>query len=101
MKNFKDTLTAGIGTIISAIGTSLQPNEILEMISLIITIIGAALTLLMSLYTWWKNAKKDGKIDKEEFEDGVKIVTDGLDEIKNTIKKGEEDESKGNTNKNS
>ena len=94
MKNFKDCVSAGIGTLISAVGTSLQTNEILETVSLIITILGAILTITMSILTWWRNAKKDGKITKEEIDDGLKIVSDGVNEIKEITKKGEKDESK-------
>lgn len=97
MKNFKDCVSAGIGTIISAVGTGLQTNEILETISLIITILGAILTITMSVLTWWRNAKQDGKITKEEIDDGLKIIGDGVNEIKEITKKGEKDESQGNT----
>lgn len=101
MKNFKDCVSAGIGTIISAVGTGLQTNEILETISLIITILGAVLTITMSILTWWRNAKKDGKITKEEIDDGLKIMGDGINEIKDLTKGDKKDELKGNTEEDS
>lgn len=102
MKKFKDSITAGVGTLISAIGTSLQPNEVLEMISLIITIIGAVLTLVMSLYNWWKNAKKDDKITKEELNEGAKILADGVEKIKNLTEGGKKNaDIKGSADKDS
>ena len=41
-----------------------------------------------SLYKWYKIAKADGKIDKEEVEQAVEIVTEHVDKINNEIKKG-------------
>ena len=63
----KEVIGAGAGTLLSATGTALQTNEVLSTIQLVITIIGGLLTIAMALLNWWKNAKKDGKIDKEEI----------------------------------
>lgn len=88
----KEIIGGTIGTILSAIGTSLQTNELLETISLIITIIGGIITfIIMPLINWYKNAKKDGKIDKDELKDGINIIVDGSNKVKEEIddKKGQ------------
>lgn len=100
----KETIASATGTIMSAVGTSIQPDEILRYVSLIITIIGGIITLVTAIWglvakikAWHKKAMEDGKIDKAEMEELGGIVTEGisegkqaLDTIKNaTKKKGE------------
>ncbi len=85
-------ICGSVGTALSAVGTGLQPNEILETISLVITIIGGLITfIVMPLITWYKNAKKDGKIDADELKDGAKIIAGGSEKVKEELdgKKGE------------
>ncbi len=88
MKN--ELIGGSIGTALSAVGTGLQTNDVLQTISLVITIIGGLITfIIVPLLTWWKNAKKDGKIDKDEIEDAIEIVVDGSEKIKGETKKKE------------
>lgn len=79
------------GTGVSAVGTASQTNEVLQTISLIITIVGALITIIMALVNWWRNAKKDGKITKEEIQDGIDIVMGGVEDIKDKLKDKEEE----------
>ena len=88
----KAIITGGIGTSLSVIGTVIQTNEILQTISLIITIIGGIITfIVVPLLNWYSKAKKDGKIDKEELQDGINIVVDGSKKVTDEIddKKGQ------------
>ena len=89
MKN--EIIGGAIGTAISATGTAMQPNEVLQIISLVITIIGGLITTAFALWTWWKNAKKDGKIDEEEVKEAIDIVQDGAENIKQAL----DDKKKG------
>lgn len=87
-----ELLGGAIGTSISAIGTATQTNDKLQSISLVITIIGGVITfLVIPLLNWYKNAKKDGKIDKEEIKEAGKIVIDGSQSVKEQI----EEQKKG------
>ena len=80
MKN--EIIIGSCGTGMSVIGTVIQTNEILQTISLIITIVGALMTyLIVPLYIWFKDAKKDGKITKEEIKEGIEIVKKGKEKI--------------------
>lgn len=83
----RDELIGGsIGTALSAVGTGLQTNEVLQTISLVITIIGGLITfIIVPLVNWYKNAKKDGKIDKDELKDVVNIVVEGSEKLKDEI----------------
>ena len=88
----KKLIGGATGTILSATGTALQPNEVLQTISLIITIVGAIISMIIiPLLTWWKNAKKDGKIDKEEIKEGIDTLQEGIEGVKETL----DDKKKG------
>lgn len=79
----RDELIGGsVGTGLSAIGTALQSNEVLQTISLIITILGGLITfIIMPLINWYKSVKKDGKIDSKEIKEGIEIVNTGIEKI--------------------
>ena len=85
----KEVIGATIGTSTSAVGTAIQPNQILSTISLILTIIGSCITIGMAIAAWWKKAHKDGKIDKDEVNELGEIIGDGIKDIKDKVQKGE------------
>jgi len=85
----KNELIAGVaGTALGVVGTATQTNEILETISLVITILGALVSfVLVPLLNWYRSAKKDGKITLDEVQDGAETLKDGLDKTKEEITK--------------
>ena len=87
----KETIGAIVGTSASAVGTGLQTNELLQTISLILTIVGTLITIIMAMLNWWKNAKKDGKIDSDEIQEAIDIIKDGVDAIKDKTNDKEDD----------
>lgn len=80
----KEELVIGsVGTTMSALGTATQTNELLQTISLVITILGGIITfIIIPILNWYNKAKSDGKITKEEINEGIKIVEDGVEKIK-------------------
>ena len=66
--------------------TAIQTNEVLQIVELVISILTTLFILGLNILTWWKKAKKDGKIDEEEIEELKNIVEDGKEKIDN-IKK--------------
>lgn len=85
MKN--EYIFGGIGATLGVVGTATQVNELLQTISLIITILGAVVSfIVVPLLTWYKNAKKDGKISSDELNDALGRIADGLDKTKQSIK---------------
>lgn len=86
----KETLGGVGGIMISALGTGIQTNELLQTISLILTIIGTVITIVMALLNWWNRSKKDGKIDKEEAKEGLDIVMGGVEQIQDALEKDKE-----------
>ena len=87
----KDNIIFGsIGTALSAIGTGLQTNEFLETISLIITIIGGIITfIIVPLLNWYNKSKNDDKIDTNEVQEAIKIITHGSEKIKDQVDNNE------------
>ena len=71
-----------ICTAVAGTSTAIQPNQVLQYIQLAITIVAGIISIILGLRAWWKDAKKDGKIDKEEVEDAIDIVMGGVNDIK-------------------
>ena len=91
MKN--ELIAGGIGTGLAVLGTATQLNEVLQTISLIITILGALVSfVVVPLLSWYRNAKKDGKISLDEIEDAAKTLQDGINKTKGAIDGGQTDD---------
>lgn len=85
-----DKLVYGIiGTAVSATGAGLSITELQAIISIIITISGFIISVLVplciKLYHKIKEAKKDGKITKEEISDGLDTLQEGVEGVKNIV----------------
>lgn len=92
MNNKGELIGGTVGTLMSATGTALQTQEVLQIVSLVITIVGGLITwIIIPLVTWWKKSKADGKIDKYEVKEGLEIIENGSRAIKETL----DDKKKG------
>ena len=61
--------------------TALQTEEVFRIISLILTITATLLSIALTIWTWWKKAKMDGKITPEEVEELKNQLEDKAKEI--------------------
>lgn len=94
MKN--EFLLGGVGAALGVVGTATQMNEILQTISLIVTILGALVSfVVVPLLSWYKNAKKDGKITADEAKAAAETLAEGMGKVKKTI---DEEKKGGNSN---
>ena len=94
MKDMKELLAGAGATILSATGTALQTEEVLRIVSLTITILGAIISMIvLPLLTWYKNAKRDGKITQDEIKEGIDTLQEGIEGVKETL-----DDKKGDKN---
>lgn len=59
----------------------LQTNEVFQIIELVCSVLLSITILGYRVWKWWKEAKKDGKIDSEEIEKLGDIVEDAKDEF--------------------
>ena len=88
----EDNLYIGlVGTAISATGASLSVTDLQAIISIIVTIAGFVISvlipLLLKLAAKIKAAKEDGKVDKEEMKDILSTGQEILEETKKVIDK--------------
>lgn len=89
----KEFIGGLVGGSLGAVGTATQTNELLQTISLIITIIGAIISMIVvPLVSWYQKAKADGKITKEEIQEGVDIIKNGVEVLQN--KENDKEEKK-------
>ena len=84
MKN--EILLGGVGVTLGAVGTATQINEVLQTISLVITIVGAIIScIVVPIVNWYAKAKKDGKITAEEVKEAATTLQDGANKVKEKI----------------
>ena len=86
----EDKIMVGIlGTSISAIGTGLSVTELQAIISIIVTVLGFIISVLIPLIIKivkkFKNAKADGVITKEQVEDIASTAKEIVDESSKLI----------------
>ena len=88
-----------VGNFLSILGVSLseQSLENLEhVMSIVCMVIGLLITIITAviipLIRWWKEAKKDGKIDEEEVKQGKNIFLRLFDILKNFFHKKDKEE---------
>ena len=86
----EDKIMVGLlGTSVSALGAGLSVTELQAIISMIVTVLGFIISVLIPLGIKLVNkiraAKADGKVDKEEMKDIVSTGKEILDETKKVI----------------
>lgn len=78
-----------IGSGLSIVFTAIQTNEIFQIVSLVLAILTSLTTLAYTIWKWYKKANADGKITTDEMIEGVKILQEGVKEIKEIKDKGD------------
>lgn len=70
----------------------LQANETFQIIELCLSVVTSIVLIAYRLWKWYKAAKADGKITRDEISEGVEILIEGKEEIadKMKAKKGED-----------
>ena len=71
---------------IAILSTAIQTDRTLQIISMILTILSLTLSIILKLTNWYRKAKMDRKITKEELNEAVEITKDGIEKINETIK---------------
>ena len=95
--NTKELVGGVIGSTLSAIGTATQTQEILQIVSLIITILGGIISfIVIPILNWYRKAKEDGKITIDEIKEGTETLEDGIDKLHKEIKEKEGDKDAKN-----
>lgn len=66
---------------LQTIFTSIQDNEIYQVIQMVLSLLSGALVIAYTIWKWYVRAKKDGKITIEEIDDGIEELIDAIDYI--------------------
>ena len=86
--NYKD-IVAWLGTLVGGTCTGISMatmNQIIVICNLVLTIIATIVSLVYTIWKWWKKAKEDGKITEDEVDE----LMDDIHQITNDKKeKGE------------
>lgn len=82
----KDKL-AIIGNCFTYLITVIETNQLFQLISLILSIVTSLVIIGLKIYSWYKAAKADGKITKDEIKDLTTEIKPEIDIIKDNIDK--------------
>ena len=74
---------------------TIQDNPIWQGIQLGLSILTSVVLIAYRLWRWHNEATKDGKISKEEIEEGAKIISDGLEDINGKVNGKDNDKVNG------
>ena len=85
VKTFVQHLLEDVGNGIMYCCSWAQVEQALRIASFVLSIVISILIIVSRILTWWKEAKKDGKITKDEIKEGVTIITEGVEDIKTQI----------------
>lgn len=81
-----------VGNVVSFFAVAMSMQDYESIVTIICAVLGLVITIVCSIVIpivkWWRNAKKDGKIDNEELDELSDILSKGNDDIN---KKNKED----------
>lgn len=72
-----------VGNVVTYVLAAVQQNEILQIIEFVLSAILTVVILVYRVWHWYQEAKKDGKIDKEEIDQLGKIIEETKNEEDN------------------
>ena len=68
------------GCALEAVLTLTQTNEVFQFIQICLTILSTLVVIGFTFYKWYKKAKEDGKITKDEVEELAKEIKENIDD---------------------
>ena len=80
----KKAILESVETVLNSAGVAVGLAEIETILGIILLVVNISILVgrgIFKLVAWYKKAKEDGEITKEEIEEGIKII----DETKNDI----------------
>ena len=83
----KDGIVFGSIAVLETMVTVSQTNEVFQTIQIIISALAGAVALAYTIWRWYRNAKKDGKITEDEVDDLFEQITKKEDSEDDKIQK--------------
>ena len=71
----KDGIVFGSIAVLETMVTVSQTNEVFQTIQIIISALAGAVALAYTIWRWYRNAKKDGKITPDEVDNLFEQIT--------------------------
>lgn len=71
----KDGIVFGSIAVLETMVTVSQTNEVFQTIQIVISALAGAVALAYTIWRWYRNAKKDGKITEDEVDDLFEEIT--------------------------
>lgn len=81
----KHNYTCEVFNTLQYVLATIQDNPIWQGIQLGLSILTSVVLIAYRLWKWHDEATADGKITKDEIEEGAKIISDGLDDIDDKV----------------
>lgn len=76
------------GNALSYVFTAIQSNEVFQIVSFIISILTSLIIIVYKIWAWYREAKRDGKITKDEIIDLCNRIGDDVDDLRDKTKDG-------------
>ena len=92
MKDKNLLIWAGNG--LTYVLSAIQTDEVFQIVEFALSIVLTFVLIAYRLWKWYKEAKADGKITADEIKDGLDIVNDGVNEIKDKLDKEDKKDGK-------
>ena len=83
----KDGIVFGSIAVLETMVTVSQTNEVFQTIQIIISALAGAVALAYTIWRWYRNAKKDGKITEDEVDNLFEQLTKKEDSEDDKIQK--------------
>ena len=95
MNNEQQSLAvSAVSSSVCTMLAGLQVDEMLRYVNLALAVLSAVVAISFTIWKWWHEAKKDGKITTNEVSDVLDEVTDIIEETKESIGKIADDDKK-------
>ena len=95
MNNEQQSLAvSAVSSSVCTMLAGLQVDEMLRYVNLALAVLSAVVAIAFTIWKWWHEAKKDGKIAANEVDDVLDDVTGIIDETKESIGKIADDDKK-------
>ena len=90
IKRMLEDIGGGTLWVLTAVTWAENVKVICQIISLVLSIVISLLIIGAKVIGWWKKAKADGKITKDEIDELGHIMNEGVNDIKEHLDSGEE-----------
>lgn len=71
-----------IGNATCLVANATSTTEVANVVSIIASVLASVVTIAYVIYKWYKRAKADGKITKEEVDELIDVVGEEIDKHK-------------------